>query len=656
MKKWTPLTVTIVFVLYVISGLFGLKNPKDGPPIVEFGRIPVLKDGRHQPMDSVARNALLLIRKKQTLNTEPWKGDFDHPVIISATQWMMELMMDPQAADNRPCFRIDHGDLKNLLHLPMEADEGAHADGKHYSWNQINAQMNALMTETRRASQVMQDLRNPFERAVMELWQAAGVYKSLRLSLGPAGSGEMATALPEYRKKLLAAQPQAEAQMSGRPYDADLAEWFNTQDGGTLLVIPPRHARGDWTRAISEVSNTPEGGTPHYALTAFGQMTAAWRAKDWSGMEKIINGYLGALKEDGLSQVKQANLNEDEKDCIPSDLGKAKSEQLFNHLELFYRGMIVAVTALLFALLVWFHPVKFEWARKTAMGLTTLTLVILAAGVLWRMIHEGRPPVTNLYSSALFIGMAAVALGLILEKFFPYSIGVAVAAMGAFGTLILAHFLALEGDTMIMLRAVLDTNFWLATHVVIVTLGYASTFVAGFIGMFYLFRAVFSRHVTKQMQKAFSSMVFAIICFASLFSFVGTVLGGIWADQSWGRFWGWDPKENGALIIVLWNVMILHARLGGMVRERGLLNLAIGGNIVTGWSWFGTNMLGVGLHSYGFMDAAKTALYVWVGFNFVLMLIGCIPQRFWESFKERPEDDPAPGAGPGIAPAHPHSY
>ena len=107
-----------------------------------------------------------------------------------------------------------------------------------------------------------------------------------------------------------------------------------------------------------------------------------------------------------------------------------------------------------------------------------------------------------------------------------------------------------------------------------------------------------------EIGRALAKMVYGIVCFATLFSFVGTVLGGIWADQSWGRFWGWDPKENGALIIVIWNALILHARWGGMVRERGLMVLAIGGNIVTAWSWFGVNMLGIGLHSYGFTDAA----------------------------------------------------
>ena len=116
-------------------------------------------------------------------------------------------------------------------------------------------------------------------------------------------------------------------------------------------------------------------------------------------------------------------------------------------------------------------------------------------------------------------------------------------------------------------------------------------------------------------------MIYGIVCFATLFSFVGTVLGGIWADQSWGRFWGWDPKENGAVMIVIWNAAVLHARWGGIIRERGLVAMAIFGNAVTAWSFFGTNMLGIGLHSYGFMDKAFAWLMVFV-FVQIVMLTG----------------------------------
>ena len=112
------------------------------------------------------------------------------------------------------------------------------------------------------------------------------------------------------------------------------------------------------------------------------------------------------------------------------------------------------------------------------------------------------------------------------------------------------------------------------------------------------------------------------------------MLGGIWADQSWGRFWGWDPKENGALIIVIWNALILHARWGGLVKQRGLMCLAIIGNIMTSWSWFGTNMLGVGLHSYGFMDAAFVWLVIFIVSQVAIVGLAQLPLEKWRSFRK----------------------
>jgi ABC-type transport system involved in cytochrome c biogenesis permease subunit len=189
-----------------------------------------------------------------------------------------------------------------------------------------------------------------------------------------------------------------------------------------------------------------------------------------------------------------------------------------------------------------------------------------------------------------------------------------------------------------MMRAVLDTNFWLATHVVVITLGYSATFVAGLLAVAYVVLGVFTPTLSRKIgatdaNKALAKMVYGIICFAALFSFAGTVLGGIWADQSWGRFWGWDPKENGALILVIWNAVILHARWGKMVKERGLMNLAIIGNIVTAFSWFGVNMLGVGLHSYGFMDSAFKWLVVFDVTQLAVIALGLLPLTLWKSFR-----------------------
>ena len=182
------------------------------------------------------------------------------------------------------------------------------------------------------------------------------------------------------------------------------------------------------------------------------------------------------------------------------------------------------------------------------------------------------------------------------------------------------------------MRAVLDDNFWLATHVVCITLGYSTTMLAGFLGLFYVLRGVLTPSLTAPVSRELTRMIYGTVCFSIFFSFIGTVLGGLWADDSWGRFWGWDPKENGALIIVLWNALVLHARWDGMVRDRGLAVLAIVGNIVTSWSWFGVNELGIGLHSYGFTEGVLLALLLFGASQMAVIGLGLLPRHYWWSF------------------------
>jgi ABC-type transport system involved in cytochrome c biogenesis permease subunit len=185
------------------------------------------------------------------------------------------------------------------------------------------------------------------------------------------------------------------------------------------------------------------------------------------------------------------------------------------------------------------------------------------------------------------------------------------------------------------MQAVLDTQFWLATHVVFITMGYAAVFIAGLLGIIYIGVGVLTRSLTPELAKLLTRMTYGVVCFALIFSLIGTILGGLWADDSWGRFWGWDPKENGALMIVLWTAIVLHARWGGMVKARGLAVLAVGGNLVTAWSWFGVNELGVGLHSYGFTEGVLVA-FGWVVFtHLVIIIVGALlPLEMWLSLKQ----------------------
>jgi ABC-type transport system involved in cytochrome c biogenesis permease subunit len=314
------------------------------------------------------------------------------------------------------------------------------------------------------------------------------------------------------------------------------------------------------------------------------------------------------------------------------DLSTIEFEVFFNNFQPFYIALVLYFGVFILAVSSWLG-----WAKPlniAAASLLVLTFLLHTYALWARVVISGRPPVTNLYSSAVFIGWGCVLLGLIIEAVYRIGVGNVVSAVAGFATLIIAHFLT-DGDTFQMLQAVLDTQFWLATHVVCITLGYSTAYLAGLIGILYILRGVYTPSLTPKISKEFARMIYGTICFSLFFSFVGTVLGGLWADDSWGRFWGWDPKENGALIIVIWNALILHARWGAMIRDRGLAVLAVVGNIVTTWSWFGVNALGAGLHSYGFISGVVFAICIAVLIFVHIMIIGIVPLPQWISSEIR---------------------
>jgi len=667
MKKWLPIIITLVIAGWFISTL--KPAPDKTYAFSQFGKLPILSNGRVQPMDSLARNSLLQIREKQEANLEPWKGAFDKPRMISATEWLATLMLDPATADQWPVIRVDNPELIALLKLPGR-DLAQKQDGKHYSWAQMEPSFKALDAETDRIAneKIPESQRSAYERAVVKMRERLGLYAQLKTAVQSMGAENWAQEVADYEKLIPAGVAAAQAEQAGKKYDEAALKQFAgyVQEFSSMaqfeppLIIPPAEgaSRDAWKRTGDALIDGMRDGEVNPAVRAYAAMAAAFQAKDVAEFNRQV-----VLYRESLSPQ------------FSHELSKAGWEAFFNRMQPFYNAMIIYVLAGLLACVFWFN--FSNTFRRTAVGLVLLALLIHTTGLVFRMALEGRPPVTNLYSSAIFIGWGACVLGLILEAFWKNAIGLVVSSTVGFLTLIIAHHLALTGDTMEMMRAVLDTNFWLATHVVVVTLGYASTFVAGFLAIVYIFLGVFTTRLSQRftpgkaaaigaslggaagavvmaksaqlgdtLGKSLTRMVYGIVCFATLFSFVGTVLGGIWADQSWGRFWGWDPKENGALIIVLWNALILHLRWGGMIRERGLINCAIFGNIVTSWSWFGVNMLGIGLHSYGFMDKAFWWLIAFVLSQVALIALGCMPLRFWKSFRGLPESSAPESGGP----------
>ena len=178
-------------------------------------------------------------------------------------------------------------------------------------------------------------------------------------------------------------------------------------------------------------------------------------------------------------------------------------------------------------------------------------------------------------------------------------------------------------DTMPQLVAVLDTNFWLATHVTCIAIGYMASLLTGFVAHVYVLGKVFGfKKGDTTFYRNVGRMVYGLLGFALIFATIGTILGGIWANESWGRFWGWDPKENGALMIVLMQLAMVHLRLGGYIKAFGMSMAAIVLNIIVGFSWWGVTLLGIGLHSYGFTAGIARTLYIFYGIELLVFLIG----------------------------------
>ncbi len=625
MKRLLPIILTMIMAVWFLCQI---QPPKDKDfAYSKFGQLPIVFNGRLKPMDSLARNSLLQIHETQTLDVEPWASMWKKHQTISATEWLANVMMNPQAADDWPVFRVDNPDLIAFLKLP-DRDLAQHQDGEHYSWNQIAPSLDAFDAEDGRIeTNVPSASRSAYERAVVKVHDRLVLYAQLKNAIQPEDTQNWKQEMADYEALVPAGIAAVQAQQAGQKYDQQALNAFAGEfqrfnymaQLEPPMVVPPENGSGDWQNVGTVMMEVARGKPVSPVVGDYADMAGALQSHDARGFNSA-----------------QADLWQSIEPDLSRDLAKARAEVFFNQMQPFYNAMVIYVLAGLLAIFSWFN--LSEALRRSAVWLIALAFFIHSMGLLYRIILQGRPPVTNLYSSAIFIGWGACLLGIILEKFYKNGIGAVVSAGMGFITLIIAQNLALDGDTMEMMRAVLDTNFWLATHVVAVTTGYASTFVAGFLALIYITRGVFTRTLDEVTAKSLTRMIYGIVCFATLFSFVGTVLGGIWADQSWGRFWGWDPKENGALIIVLWNALILHLRWGGMIRDRGLVNCAVFGSIVTSWSWFGVNMLGIGLHSYGFTEGA----FLWLG-GFVLSQlgfigIGCLPLRKWRSFASQPKD------------------
>jgi ABC-type transport system involved in cytochrome c biogenesis permease subunit len=621
MKRYLPISVLVLGLAYLGSTLVPPRT-KSEFDLRGFGRLPVRADGRIKPLDTVARTSLLVLQGRQRFVAPDGAS-------LQPVEWLLEVFFNPAVADDYQHFLIENPEALALFGKEP-------GDQKRFSLNELRGGLAELERQMRLADPVEEQVRTPFQREVAKLYQRVVLYQRLKASVNLEDSPDLLAEVLRLQQTLPGCMAALRAKQSGQPYDEQnyqIATAFLTRfqfmsASGYLLVIPPDLGDPDpngWRKTGDTLAGSFVRGAVNPDAMAYAGLGHAWRLKQPQDFNEVVRLLTAQLTT-----------------RFGPQLQKCRAETAFNQAEPFYTSMGLYVFAFLLAVGSWL-----KWPdglQRSAFWLLGLAFSVATVGIVTRMWLEGRPPVTNLYSSALFVGWVAVALCLVLEKIYRNAIGATAGGMIGFCTLIIAHHLSLNGDTMEMMRAVLDSNFWLATHVVVITMGYGSTFLAGILAIIYIFRGALTKSLTKETAAALTRMVYGIVCFATLFSLVGTVLGGIWADQSWGRFWGWDPKENGALIIVLWNAIILHCRWGGLVKQRGLMMLAVFGNVVTSWSWFGVNMLGVGLHSYGFMQSAFYWLVGFVVSQLLIIGLAALPPEKWRSFQKPPTASP-PVAG-----------
>ena len=580
LEKYLPWGSAILALL--IALIMALPTGKArGFDVGGFGNLPILEGGRVKPLDSLARNSLLVIHSRQGFRYEGRT--------IGPDEWILDVLFRPAVADQQPIFVIDDTEVLGLIGAQQKQARN------YFSLADMAPHLEEIEKQASLAQGKKPQTRSRFESAIVNLFDRVYLYYKLRNTLQLTETPGLAWEIQSLGTPEATTRHQA------------LIERAH------FRMLPPTAAMGPdaWQRTGQALAAGNTGGPLHPGLIPLAKLGAAYGAGNAEAFNKTL-GELDAV----VNQLK------------PEALGHATKETVFNRAQPFFIGLSIYIVAFLALCFSWLY--KPETLRKTAYALLCSGAIVHTLGLAARIILQGRPPVTNLYSSAVFVGWGAVILGLITERMYRKGFGTAVAAAAGFASLLVAQNLGTEGDTMEMMRAVLDSNFWLATHVVTITIGYSGTFLAGAIAIAYALRKHLVTQVDAETDKALADMTYGIICFALFFSFIGTVLGGIWADQSWGRFWGWDPKENGALLIVLWNAIILHARMVGLIRERGIMVMAIFGNIITACSWFGVNMLGVGLHSYGFMDQAFYALTGFSASQVVLMGICYAPAKFWQ--------------------------
>ncbi len=284
----------------------------------------------------------------------------------------------------------------------------------------------------------------------------------------------------------------------------------------------------------------------------------------------------------------------------PVEKRQVRAESLYLRVNLPFFLWIFACAAFFVSLISLFEK-SLSW--KIAAGLEFLMSGLCLAIFVFRAFVENRLPLTSLYEMLLLI-VFGVSLAFPLILLLTRMKSLALCGSGMSLAILLVTRSALSGDSFSPVSMLLNSPFWLSLHVFTIACGFCLLFVASLVAHVSLLR----RALGLEISETSKSVLWKTLYVGFLFSALGIILGGFWADVAWGRFWGWDPKENGALLVVLWILIVGHLKWGRLASEKTLDAMLSLLSVVVAFCLLGVNLLGVGLHSYGYSPGLFFAL------------------------------------------------
>lgn len=593
--------------------------------------IPVQDGGRVKPLGTYAGFTMLRLHGARSMKVIGADGE---KVKIKPLEWMMDCLFRPKLAVELPTFRVENSEV-------LEA-AGIKARGRRdrYSYTDLESGLEKLMQLAGSYEEISRQnpkLLRPVEEQTLALAYNIRMFQGLVGYFGFArngirmeptsgqGEGTMTDMSTVMRTAPVIRDVLQKAQASGEGIPPHVEKLLQqVLDGANqskffLHFFPPADKdSGEWITAGDRIMNVMMATTREPERSVEDIKSAEEMVRALNDGEAAFRDKLTAFESSIVERAKERG----EYDSVPLEASYFRKDWFINALVCFLLAVITAAV-------MWFTG-RGKIGKISAWmtsGLLGAGLVMLVIPIVKRCLIMQRPPVGNLYDTIIFIAAALVLLALLVElmtrKRFALGITPIVAA---FLVVLARRFEVGEGkDHLDPLVAVLDSNYWLTTHVITITLGYAGGLICALLSIVYvLLRSLGLDEGDASLRRSISRAVYGCVCLTLFLSLVGTVLGGIWANDSWGRFWGWDPKENGALMIVLWNLAILHARLGGYIREWGLHFCSIFGAMIVGFSWWHVNFLNVGLHNYGFAAEKKWAVLSFYAVMGVFIIWGVV--------------------------------